>query len=74
LSVGEPADFMLVRHDIPEMSVGDPDADLVYAANGSAVDTMVVDGRVLMRDRVVEGADEAMAEVAGRVGRLTGGG
>lgn len=71
LAVGEPADFLLVRRDIPEMSVGDVEGDLVYAANGSAVHTMVVDGEILMRDRVVAGADEAMAEVAGRVERLT---
>jgi 5-methylthioadenosine/S-adenosylhomocysteine deaminase len=71
LEVGQPADFLLVRRDVPEMSVGDLEADLVYAANGSAVDTMVVDGRVLMAGRVVAGADEAMAEVRDRAARLT---
>lgn len=71
LEAGQPADFLLVRRDIPEMSVGDVEADLVYAANGSAVDTTVVAGRVLMRERVVEGADEVIAEVRRRAARLT---
>jgi 5-methylthioadenosine/S-adenosylhomocysteine deaminase len=70
LAVGEPADFLLVRRDVPEMSVGDLDADLVYAASGNVVDTTVVDGRVLMRGRVIEGIDEVLAEVRDRAARL----
>ena len=45
-SAGEPADFLLLRPGDPELSVGDLDADLVYAAAGSVVDTTVVAGRV----------------------------
>ena len=41
-----------------EMTAGDLDADLVYAASGSIVDTTVVAGPGLMRGREVEGADE----------------
>ena len=48
---GEPADFLLLRGSDPELSAGDLDADLVYAASGSVVDTTVVAGEVLMRDR-----------------------
>ncbi len=55
----------------PELSAGDLDADLVYAASGSVVDTTVVAGRVLMRDRVVPAADELVAEVRLRATRLT---
>ena len=55
LAVGQPADFLLLRGSDPELSAGDPDADLVYAAGGSVVDTAVVAGRVLMRDRQVDG-------------------
>ena len=47
----------------PELAPGDLDADLVYAASGAVVDTTVVAGRVLMRDREVEGAEETLAEV-----------
>jgi 5-methylthioadenosine/S-adenosylhomocysteine deaminase len=72
LEPGEPADFLLLRTDEPELSAGDLDADLVYAASGSVVDTTVVAGRVLMRGRVVPGADEAVAEVRARARRLTG--
>jgi 5-methylthioadenosine/S-adenosylhomocysteine deaminase len=72
LAVGEPADFLLIRGSDPELSAGDPDADLVYAAGGGVVDTTVVAGRVLMRDREVTAADEIVAEVRSRVRRLTG--
>jgi 5-methylthioadenosine/S-adenosylhomocysteine deaminase len=71
LEPGQPADFLLLRASDPELSAGDPDADLVYAAAGSVVDTTVVAGRVLMRDRVVPGADELVAEVRARAARLT---
>jgi 5-methylthioadenosine/S-adenosylhomocysteine deaminase len=72
LVVGEPADFLLLRASDPELSAGDPDADLVYAASGSVVDTTVVGGRVLMRNREVEGADEIVGAVRSRARRLTG--
>jgi 5-methylthioadenosine/S-adenosylhomocysteine deaminase len=71
LEPGEPADFLLLRGSDPELSAGDLDADLVYAAGGSVVDTTVVAGRILMRDRVVPGADELVAEVRARAVRLT---
>lgn len=57
LAVGEPADFLLVRSDAPELIPGDLTANLVYAASGSVVDTTVVAGRVLMRNGEI--ADEA---------------
>jgi 5-methylthioadenosine/S-adenosylhomocysteine deaminase len=68
---GAAADFVLIDLDAPELSAGDIDAALVYAANGSVVSSTVVDGRVLMRDRAVEGAEEAAAEVRERSQRLT---
>jgi 5-methylthioadenosine/S-adenosylhomocysteine deaminase len=72
LAVGQPADFLLLRGSDPELSAGDLDADLVYAASGALVDTTVVAGEVLMRGREVPGADEAVAEVRSRAARLTG--
>ena len=60
LGVGDPADFLLVPTDLPELAMGELDAALVYAASGSVVDTTVVAGRVLMRGGVVAGADEAV--------------
>ena len=57
IAAGEPADFLLVRADAPELTPGDLTANLVYAASGSVVDTTVVAGRVLMRGGEV--GDEA---------------
>ena len=71
LEPGEPADFLLLRADDPALSAGDLVADLVYAASGAVVDTTVVAGRVLMRDRAVAGAEETVAEVRARAARLT---
>jgi 5-methylthioadenosine/S-adenosylhomocysteine deaminase len=72
LEEGKPADFLLLRGSDPALSAGDLDADLVYAASGAVVDTTVVAGRVLMRDRTVPGAEELVAEVRSRAARLTG--
>jgi 5-methylthioadenosine/S-adenosylhomocysteine deaminase len=71
LEPGQHADFLLLRGSDPELSAGDLDADLVYAAGGGVVDTTVVAGRVLMRNRVVPSADELVAEVRARAARLT---
>jgi 5-methylthioadenosine/S-adenosylhomocysteine deaminase len=71
LEAGRPADFLLLRGQDPELSAGDLDADLVYAASGAIVDTTVVAGEVLMRNREVAGAEEAVAEVRVRAARLT---
>jgi 5-methylthioadenosine/S-adenosylhomocysteine deaminase len=70
IAEGEPADFLLVRIDAPELAVGNFVADLVYAASGSVIDTTVVNGRVLMRDGVVEGVDEVVAKARERSTRL----
>jgi 5-methylthioadenosine/S-adenosylhomocysteine deaminase len=72
LAIGEPADFLLLRGSDPELSAGDRDADLVYAAGGSVVDSTVVAGEVLMRNRQVADADEIAGEVRARARRLTG--
>jgi 5-methylthioadenosine/S-adenosylhomocysteine deaminase len=72
LEVGAPADFLLLRASEPELSVGDLDADLVYAAAGSVVDTTVVTGEVLMRDRRITGLEEIVEEVRSRARKLTG--
>ncbi len=70
LAVGAPADFLLVRSDDPELSLGELDAGLVYATSGSIVDTTVINGRVLMRGGRVEGADEVVARARERARRL----
>ena len=70
LTVGAPADFLLLRAGSPELSLGDLTSDLVYAASGSVVDTTVVAGRVLMRDGEVPGSEEAVARAVERARRL----
>ena len=70
IETGEPADFLLLRADSPELGIGDFTADLVYAASGAVVDTTVVNGRVLMRDGSVEGAEEVLAKARERAQRL----
>lgn len=67
---GDPADFLLVPADSPELSVGELDAGLVYAASGHAVDTCVVAGRPLMRAGIIEGAGEVLAKAMERAHRL----
>jgi 5-methylthioadenosine/S-adenosylhomocysteine deaminase len=70
LAPGEPADFLLLRTDAPELSLGELTADLVYAAAGGVVDTCVVAGRPLMRGGAIEGADEVIAKAVERARRL----
>ncbi|HSO96644.1 MAG TPA: amidohydrolase [Acidimicrobiia bacterium] len=70
LTVGAPADFILVRLDAPELGPGHLLANLVYAASGHVVDTTVVAGRVLMRGGVVAESDEIRAKARERAARL----
>lgn len=70
LTVGAPADFLLLRGNSPELSVGELASDLVYAASGSVVDTTVVAGRVLMRGGEVPGSEEVVAHAVERAHRL----
>jgi len=39
-------------------------SNLVFAANGSCVDTVICDGRILMRDKKIPGEDEIMEKAA----------
>ena len=61
LEPGADADFLLIRTESAELSLGTLDAGLVYAASGAVVDATVVAGTVLMRDGRVEGAEEVVA-------------
>jgi len=70
VAVGEPADFILVRSEAVALEPGNILANLVFAASGDVVDTMVVDGRVLMHGRQVEGEEEIVARVRERARRL----
>lgn len=62
LAVGERADFLLIDLDSIELSPALLAEALIYSATGSCVDTAVVAGRVLMRARMIDGADEVLAK------------
>ena len=67
LEVGALADFSLIDLDSPVFTPNyNLISNLVYAANGSCVDTVVCDGRVLMENRVVEGEREILEEARRR--------
>ncbi len=70
LEVGAPADFLLLRPDSPELGIGELASNLVYAASGAAVDTVVVAGQVLMRDGELPELAEILARAAERARRL----
>jgi 5-methylthioadenosine/S-adenosylhomocysteine deaminase len=70
LDVGQPADFLLLSADTPELSFGELAAALVYAASGSVVRATVIAGRVVMRDGEIKGAEEVLARALERARRL----
>jgi 5-methylthioadenosine/S-adenosylhomocysteine deaminase len=70
LQPGAPADFLLLRPEVPELGIGELTADLVYAASGAAVDTVVVSGRVLMHNGELPGMEEAVSRAAERARKL----
>jgi cytosine/adenosine deaminase-related metal-dependent hydrolase len=56
---GKCADFIMIDMDKPHLTpCFDPVSTIVYAAHGSDVDTVVVNGRTLMRGRKVQTLDE----------------
>lgn len=67
IEVGYLADINLIRLNVPEMIPNfNLASNLVYSANGSVVDTVICDGKILMQNRLVEGEEEIM-ENANRV-------
>jgi 5-methylthioadenosine/S-adenosylhomocysteine deaminase len=71
LEAGKRADLIVVSADHPRMTpLYDPVSHLVYAARGDDVETTIVNGRVLMRDRRVLTLDER--EVLAEARRLAG--
>ena len=69
LEPGKKADFITIDTDAPHLQpVWNPVATAVFAAQGRDVDTVVIDGRVVMRNRVVLTMDEPaiLDDVRGR--------
>jgi len=60
LEVGKKADLILIDTDKPHLTpTHDFYANLVYSARGSDVDTVIVDGEILMEDREVKTLNES---------------
>ncbi len=59
LEVGKRADFIVINMDAPHLTPAwDPVSTIVYAAHGSDVDTVVIDGQIVMQGRKVLVLDE----------------
>ncbi len=59
LEVGKKADVILLDSLKPHLTpIHNPVSHLVYAASGSDVDTVLVDGRIIMQDRVLTTINE----------------
>ncbi len=73
LREGDLADLILVNPEDEHLVPGfDLYADLIYSATGYVVRTAICDGRVLMRDRKVEGEEEIREEAKRRAFSLIG--
>lgn len=60
LEVGKRADFIVINMDAPHLTPAwDPVSTIVYAAQGTDVDTVVIDGQIVMQNRRVTTLDEA---------------
>jgi 5-methylthioadenosine/S-adenosylhomocysteine deaminase len=70
LAAGEPADFLILRADAPELVPGDLTEALVYAAGGAVVDSTVVAGRAVMLHGRIPDEEEILARAVERARRL----
>lgn len=73
IEVGKKADLVLLDLDAPSLApLGDPVSALAYAANGSEVDTVIIDGKIVLRHRELTTIDEERArfEIVRICGRL----
>ena len=69
LEAGKRADFIVINMDAPHLTPAwDPISAIAYAATGADVDTVVIDGKLVMRHRQVLTLDEGaiLADVRGR--------
>ena len=65
IAEGYMADLCLVDLDIPAFTPNHNFvSNLVYAANGSCIDTVICDGKILMQDKKVPGEEEIMEHTA----------
>jgi 5-methylthioadenosine/S-adenosylhomocysteine deaminase len=72
VAVGAPADFALVDTTTPELAPAPLVDGLVYGGSGAVVQTVVVAGSVLMRDRRVDAEDEIRDRATAAARRVRG--
>jgi 5-methylthioadenosine/S-adenosylhomocysteine deaminase len=57
---GKKADLILVKLRAPHLvPTFNPISNLIYAAEGSDVETVLIDGNIIMQDRIVKTLDES---------------
>lgn len=68
IEVGKRADFIVIDMDKPHLTpCFDPISTIAYAVHGSDVDTVVVDGKILMQNRKVQTLDEEAVVADARI-------
>ena len=61
LEIGKRADLVIRRNDVPEaFPLTDPVLQLVYSTGSKTVNTVLIDGRIVMQDRVSTGMDPSL--------------
>ena len=71
LAVGKAGDIVLIRTDHPSMvPLHNPVSNLVYAASGGLVSTVICAGRVLMHNGVIPGEEEILIRATERAAGL----
>ena len=72
IEVGKLADIFLVNINTTAFTPfnNNTASNLVYAANGNNVDTVICDGKVIMKNRKVTGEEEILQKVNELVGKL----
>lgn len=69
IEVGKEADLVLLDLDAPSLTpLNNPVAALAYSANGSEVDTVIIDGKIVLRNRELLTIDEE--RVRFEIGRI----
>lgn len=68
---GRLADCLLVDLDAPRMTPAhNLVSNLVYSADSSVIDTVICGGRILMKNRIIEGEEEILREAQSAVQRM----
>ncbi len=62
IAVGADADALLIDMRHPIFTVGDPDANFIYAGDTSCVDTVLCAGKILMRNKHIPGEATILAQ------------